>query len=418
MEYRKMPNNGAEVSMLGFGLMRLEDKNDMIDVEFAKDLVEYAVEHGINYFDTAYGYGDGSGSSEKALGEIIDKIGCRDSVYLSTKLYRESVASRDDMEKMFSEELNNFKTDHIDYYYIHNVISYQNILDLKDMGLFEFLDEKRMKGQIINVGFSFHGPYEDFEKVIDEYDWDMTLLQYNYLDVNAQAGIRAIELASSRDMGVFIMEPLKGGILADFMPKQAHDIITQSGIQRDNVDLALSWIFNTPGITCVLSGMKELDMVKQNIQIVENYGNNPLTDAELEVIEEVKGVFDEIIKIPCTSCDYCAPCPQGVEISAIFQLYNDKYIFPDKRCLGVHPSYIIYAAIVLGIMDSPFDGSLCIDCGLCKRKCPQQLDIPELLKQIDDSFDGKQIKELSPILTEIFKSKEMTNILESLEPIF
>ena len=413
-----MPNNGAEVSMLGFGLMRLEDKNDMIDVEFAKDLVEYAVEHGINYFDTAYGYGDGSGSSEKALGEIIYKIGCRDSVYLSTKLYRESVASRDDMEKMFSEELNNFKTDHIDYYYIHNVISYQNILDLKDMGLFEFLDEKRMKGQIINVGFSFHGPYEDFEKVIDEYDWDMTLLQYNYLDVNAQAGIRAIELASSRDMGVFIMEPLKGGILADLMPKQARDIITQSGIQRDNVDLALSWIFNTPGITCVLSGMKELDMVKQNIQIVENYGNNPLTDDELEVIEEVKGVFDEIIKIPCTNCDYCAPCPQGVEISAIFQLYNDKYIFPDKRCLGVHPSYIIYAAIVLGIMDSPFDGSLCNECGICKRKCPQQLDIPKLLKQIDDSFYGKQIKELSPILTEIFKSKEMTDILESLEPIF
>lgn len=166
MEYRKIINNDDEISLLGFGLMRLEDDDDMINVESAVEQIEYAVKNGINYFDTAYAYGDGSGSSEKALGEMIEKLNCREKIYISTKMDREAIQSRDDMEKMFADELNNLKTDYIDYYYIHNVISYQNILDLKENGLFEFIEDKKRKGQIINIGFSFHGPYEDFKKVL------------------------------------------------------------------------------------------------------------------------------------------------------------------------------------------------------------------------------------------------------------
>lgn len=294
----------------------------------AKQIIEYAIANGINYFDTAYAYGDGEGSSEKAISTIIDELNCRNKVYLSTKMDRTVIESRDDMEEMFAEELDNLKSDYIDYYYIHNVISYQNILDLKEMGLFDFIEDKKQKGQIKNMGFSFHGPYDDFKKVIDEYDWDMTLLQYNYLDTNIQAGIKGIKLASQRKMGVFIMEPLKGGMLADKMPPKASEIIEKSDIQRTNADLALSWVLNTPEVTCVLSGMNQLDMVKENIQIANNYKNNPLTEKELNVIENTKKMLHEIIKIPCTCCDYCLPCPKEIEISEIFDLYNKKYLFP------------------------------------------------------------------------------------------
>lgn len=391
--------------------MRLEDEDDMIDPELAEELIEYAIDNGINYFDTAYGYGDASGSSEKTIGNVIDKLNCRDKINISTKMYRDSINSREDMERMFAEELNNFKTDYIDYYYIHNVISYQHILELKEYGLFDFIEDKKQKRQIINIGFSFHGSYEDFKKVINEYDWDMTLLQYNYLDRDVQAGIKGIKLASERGMGVFIMEPLKGGALAGNMPPNAQKIIDDSEIKRSNADLALNWLYSNPEITCVLSGMTELDIVKENINITNNYINNPLTDIDLKVIDNVRDVLLDLTKIGCTNCEYCMPCPQEVEIPLIFELYNNTYLFPDKKIYGIHNSQILYSIDLIG---NGHDGSKCVECGLCTTKCPQQLPIFELLKQVDEEFHGKDFRQLTPFIDKLLEDEEFTEKLELL----
>jgi len=401
MEYRTVKKNDDKISLLGFGAMRLIQKNGKIDMDLASQVINYAIDNGINYFDTAFLYG--MGSNEKALGEIILKCGCRNDVYLATKMNRLAIHSRDDMEKMFKQELDNLCTDYIDYYFIHNVISYQDIIDLIDMGLFDFIEDKKSNGQIINIGFSYHGSYGDFEKILELYDWDMTLLQYNYLDNQLQAGLRGIKLAHQKDMGVIIMEPLKGGLLAGTMPKQAQDLIDKSTTQRSNVDLALSWIYDTPELTCVLSGMNTMEMLEENIEITDNFTENPLNPDEKILLEQVKDVILEINKIGCTTCNYCMPCPQQINIPDIFKLYNDKYLFPEDKTHGIHHTYIQYAGNMLGFTGQRHDGALCIDCGLCTSKCPQRLEIPKLLKMVDKSYHGNLLRPIVPVAKKLMK---------------
>ena len=205
MEYRIAPKNGENISLLGFGAMRLKTKGTSVDMELAESQLKYAIDKGINYIDTAYLYGNGSGSNEKALGEILSNLNYRDRVYLSTKMNRMAIHSRKDMDDMFQKQLDNLQTDHIDFYFIHNVISYNDVETLVKLGLLEFIDENKKAGRIINMGFSYHGSYNDFEKIVDMYDWDVTLLQYNYIDSKMQAGLNGIQLAHDTDMAVIIM---------------------------------------------------------------------------------------------------------------------------------------------------------------------------------------------------------------------
>ncbi|MBO7719115.1 MAG: aldo/keto reductase, partial [Methanosphaera sp.] len=314
MMYRTAPKNGEKISMLGFGAMRLKTKGTSVDMDQAREQLKTAIDNGINYIDTAYLYGNGSGSNERALGQILRELDCRDKVYLSTKMNRMAIHSRSDMDTMLEKQLENLQTDHIDFYFIHNVISYDDVAQLEDMGLYEFIEENKKSGRIRNMGFSFHGSYNDFAMIVDDYDWDVTLLQYNYIDNNMQAGLMGIKLAYEHDMAVVIMEPLKGGLLAGIMPREVERLIDESGTKRTNVDLAFSWIFDTPELTCVLSGMNSVDMVKQNIEIANNHSSNPLNDEELELIANMKEKILELNKISCTGCNYCMPCPQDINI--------------------------------------------------------------------------------------------------------
>ncbi|RAP50889.1 MAG: hypothetical protein BZ136_00455 [Methanosphaera sp. rholeuAM74] len=400
MEYRKIAKNNDEISLLGFGAMRLKQEKGKINIELARELIKYAIDHGINYFDTAYLYGDGKGHNEKVLGQIIEELGCRKEVKLSTKLNRMITHTKDAMDKMFEEELSNLRTNYIDYYFIHNVISYEDMQQLINNGLLEFIEERKNSGQIRNMGFSFHGSYEDFEKIIELYDWDMTLLQYNYLDDNMQAGIKGIKLANSKGMGVMIMEPLKGGLLADKIPAKAQEIIDNSNTEKNNVSLALNWVYNTPEVTCVLSGMNTIKMLEENIKLTEN-PHEYLTDDDKKVIKEVKEIIHDLNKISCTSCNYCMPCPQNINIPDIFRLYNDTYLFPENKVFIMHKNTISYAANILGVIGQKHDVSLCTHCGLCQNVCPQRLEIPELLKQADNKFHGRLIRPLTPLIKKL-----------------
>ncbi|RAP54554.1 MAG: hypothetical protein BZ137_01565, partial [Methanosphaera sp. rholeuAM130] len=324
-------------------------------------------------------------------------------VYLSTKMNRMAIHSRDDMDKMLEHQLENLRTDHIDFYFIHNVISYSELKQLVELGLYEFIKENKQNGKIRNMGFSYHGSYNDFERIVEEYDWDVTLLQYNYLDENMQAGIKGIRLANEYGMAVIIMEPLKGGLLAGTMPRDIERQITNSSTKRSNVDLALSWIYDTSEVTCVLSGMNSMDMIKENIQITENHLSNPLNDEENRLIEDIRSLLIDLNKINCTGCNYCMPCPQCINIPDIFKLYNDKYLFPENKKFGIHQNTIRYAANILGVIGNPHDPSLCVDCGLCATKCPQQLEIPKLIRKVNGDFHGKSIKRLIPLIRKVMK---------------
>ena len=403
VEYRKSPKTGVDISLLGFGAMRLISNNGNVDLDLATEQLKYAIDNGINYIDTAYLYGNGSGSNERALGVILDNLGYRDRVFLSTKMNRLVINSKDDMDRMFENQLENLKTDHIDYYFLHNIISYEDLMNLINIGLFDFISERKDKGQIINMGFSYHGSFDDFTKIVNEYDWDVTLLQYNYLDNNIQAGLNGIRLAASHNMAVVIMEPLKGGLLAGKMPLEVEDLISNSGTNRSNVDLALNWVFDTPEITCVLSGMNSLDMVKENIAIVNNHLENPLNEEEKELIKSIKDVILRLNKINCTSRNYCMPCPRGINIPDIFRLYNDKYLFPEDKSYGVHHTFILYAGNILGVTGQAHDSSLCVDCGLCTSKCPQQLDIPRLIRQVDKDYHSGFVRPFIPVIKKLMK---------------
>ena len=359
MVKRLVKKNGDEIFPLGIGAMRLPTKNNSIDRESAQEFILFAIENGVNYIDTAYAYH--GGESESFLGDILSLTGAdgvkyRDKVKLSTKLPSWMVRSREDMDAFLNEQLRKLQTDFIDYYYVHSV-DLSTILRLKDLGLYEFLESARNDGKIRNIGFSYHGSPHEFKTLIDDFPWDMVLVQYNYLDVNAQAGIRGIQYAYENDIAVFVMEPLKGGLLAGELPQEVSALFNEVDSNKSSVDWALSWVFNQKEITCVLSGMGSLDQMKENMAIAERVEIDSLSDAEIEVLDKAQGIFNSMMKINCTGCGYCLPCPRGVNIPDCFNVYNEA------------------------------SAGLCNHCGRCKRLCPQSLDIPNELDRVKSEFE-------------------------------
>ena len=389
MVKRVVKRNGDEIFPLGLGAMRLPTKNNSIDREKAQEFILYAINKGVNYIDTAYAYH--GGESESFLGEILsladnDGVKYRDKVKLSTKLPSWMVRSREDMDAFLNEQLGKLQTASIDYYYVHSV-DLSTILRLKDLGLYEFLEKAKSEGKIKNTGFSYHGSPHEFNELIDDFDWDMVLVQYNYLDVNAQAGIRGIQYAYEKDIAVFVMEPLKGGLLAGELPKDVTDLFDSVDSERSSVDWALSWVLNQKEITCVLSGMGSLEQIKENMAIAERVEVNSLSDEELDILDKAQGIFNSMMKINCTGCGYCLPCPKGVNIPDCFNVYNEKYLF-DKKLLGVFPGAMAnYYMIVGGITNKQSSAGLCNHCGRCKRLCPQSLDIPNELDRVKSEFE-------------------------------
>lgn len=379
MQYRLIQKTGDEISPIGFGAMRLPLKNGKIDRHKASKLIYHAIDNGVNFIDTAYLYGD----SESFLGEILQGK-YRDKVKICTKLPAINVRKYEDMEEILDEQLKRLQRDTIDYYLIH-AVDLKAINRLIKRDLFRFLAKAKKEGKIRHVGFSYHGPKEEFPILIDGYDWDVVMVQYNYFDENVQASMEGIEYAASKGMGVLVMEPLKGGILAGRMPCEVEEIFKKANPNKSTAEWAFEWILNNQNVTCVLSGMNTFEQLNENLAVGERVTPMSMTFEELETVEHVKKVMRDSLKINCSTCGYCMPCPQGVNIPECMKIYNEKYLFNHKGLFN--QSFMDYYQYVGGIMGSSGNAGKCNGCGRCLRKCPQKLDIIKELKKVKKEFE-------------------------------
>jgi predicted aldo/keto reductase-like oxidoreductase len=384
MQMREIEKNGDKISALGFGAMRLPTKTGRIDKESAKKLIYDSIDNGVNFIDTAYPYH--GGASESFLGEILQGE-YRKKVKLCTKMPSWFIKKYEDMEKYLEIQLEKLQTDYIDYYLIHS-LGKGSFEKLKELGVFEFLEDAKAKGKIKNIGFSFHDNVNSFKEIIDAYNWDACLIQYNYLDEQTQAGTEGLKYAHSKGVAVFIMEPLKGGLLAGKVPERTLKIWDKSQVKRSPADWALRWVLNHPEVTCVISGMGEEEQIKENLKVANETLPNSLTGDELKLYGEVKEVYEDLMAVDCTGCGYCMPCPRGVDIPRCFEIYNHKYMFNE----GFRASFL-YLGQLGGVMggDETHAG-LCTDCGKCVKACPQKIDIPERLGDVSKEMGGRGFK--------------------------
>ena len=379
MQNRIIKKTGDEISPLGFGAMRLPIKNGRIDRTKARELIFYAIDNGVNFIDTAYLYGD----SESFLGEVLtDEY--KSKVRLCTKLPSINVRKYEDMENFLNEQLKRLNVDCIDYYLIH-AVDLKAFRRLVKKDLIEFINKAKNEGKIKNIGFSYHGPKDEFETIVDSYDWDVVMVQYNYFDENVQASMEGIEYAASKGLGIFVMEPLKGGILAGKMPKEAEEIFKKADPNKSTAQWAMQWVLNNRNITCVLSGMNGFDQLKENLEIANVTTPLSMSFEEMETVELVKRVMRNSLKINCSTCGYCMPCPQGVNIPECIKIYNEKYLFEHKGL--INESLIDYYQYVGGIMGNSGNAGKCNGCGKCLRKCPQKLDIISEMKKVKKEFE-------------------------------
>ncbi len=402
MLYRKIPKNGDELSVLGFGCMRLPQKkgspgDGKIDEERAKKQILYAIDNGINYFDTAMLYH--MGASELFLGRVfID--GHRDKVKLATKLPPFYVNKPGDMEHLLNAQLKKLNTDYIDYYLIH-AVERNNWDKMKSFGVLEFLEKAKKDQRILNTGFSFHGDRETFKEVIDAYDWEICQIQYNYLDEQNQAGRRGLKYAASKDIGVIIMEPLRGGNITRKIPSEAKSIWAQAENKRTPAEWALRWIWNHPEVSVVLSGMNEEAHIEENIRIANEAYPESLKENELQLITSVRKKYNELMKVGCTGCHYCMPCPSGVNIPICFETYNNAHMFGNVRSAKMQ-----YLVFLSGVAGEPAGASLCEKCGECEEACPQNLSIQENLEQVVKEFEGKWLKPTAWLVKRVMAFKK------------
>lgn len=371
MNYRK-DRYGNELSQLGFGCMRFTRKGAQIDYEKAEREIMYAVENGVNYFDTAYAYP----GSEECLGRILDENGVRDRVNIATKLPQYLIRSMKGVEKTFAEELSRLRTDHIDYYLMHMFTDLSEWEKLKAMGIEDWIAARKADGSIRQIGFSYHGDTDMFLKILNAYDWDFCQVQYNYLDENSQAGRRGVEAAAEKGIPVIIMEPLRGGKLVN-LPVDALRALRESGRGYTPAELGLRWLWDQSGVTVVLSGMNSSEMVQENIRIASDAAPGSFTEKDHGLVDSVRRIIKEKEKVGCTGCRYCMPCPQGVDIPGTFHYYNLMYIEGKKT--GVRMEY----ARNVGLQKDAGFASKCIGCGKCEQHCPQSIPIREKLKEAD-----------------------------------
>jgi len=367
MQYRK-DRYGNEISILGFGCMRLSRKDGHVDMEKAVSEIRAAYEAGINYYDTAWSYGD----NEAVMGEIFGRLGIRDSIFIATKLPQYRVTKTEDFERYFSEELERLQTDHVDYYLMHMMNDALSYRRLKDLGLEEWLREKQEKGQIRQVGFSYHGNPDCFAELLDERDWDLCQIQYNYMDENSQAGKTGLRYAAKKGLPVIIMEPLRGGKLAQ-LPAEAQKLLDSYPVKRSPAAWSFSWLWDQPEVTCVLSGMNSMEMLTENIRTAGEAKTGMLTDEDRALLAGVLQEIGKKMKVGCTGCRYCMPCPRGVNIPGIFKTYNDYYSMSRFHALREYFMCNHLRREKTGLTN-------CIGCHACEKKCPQGIAIAQELK--------------------------------------
>lgn len=376
MRYRPFGRLNWQVSALGFGAMRLptlEEDGNAIDEELAMRMVRYAIDHGVNYIDTAYTYH--GGQSEPFLGRALQD-GYRQRVRLATKLPTWLVQQADDFDRYLDEQLSRLQTDHIDFYLLHN-LKLPVWPHMRDLKVVSRAEKALSDGRIGHLGFSFHDRFEVFKQILDEYDgWTFCQIQYNFMDVEYQAGRRGLEYASDKGLAVVVMEPVRGGRLARNIPPAIQSIWDSAPARRTPAEWALQWVWNQPEVAVALSGMSAMEHVVQNLESADRSAPGSLSEAELAIFPLVRDKYRELCPIPCTDCRYCMPCPSGVNISRIFEVYNDAVMYdaPD------------FGRFLYGLLPEGQQASACIECGECLTKCPQGIDIPQWLKQAHDKL--------------------------------
>lgn len=344
--------------------MRFTKKGNRFDKEKAERELMEAINSGVNYLDTAYIYQ----GSEVLLGEILEKNGCRDRVNLATKLPQYLIKSEAALDRYFNEQLSRLRTDHIDYYLMHMLTDIAAWEKLVRLGIKEWILRKKADGEIRNIGFSFHGNTEMFLKILDAYDWDFCQIQYNYMDEHTQAGKKGLKAAADKGIPVIIMEPLRGGKLVELLPEAAKRRIAGDPKHRTPAELALQWLWDQPEVTCVLSGMNSLDMVKENVKTASGIKAGEFKKEDFDLVGAVKSEIQKTMKVGCTGCGYCMPCPKGIDIPAAFRCYNRMYA--EQKNSGRHE----YLQITAFQKEMSLPES-CVKCGKCESRCPQHIKI-------------------------------------------
>ena len=376
MNYRE-DRYGNQLSVLGFGCMRFPKNAGLIDMAETEREILTAIDGGVNYFDTAYIYP----GSEAALGEILERNHLRDRVYIATKLPHYLIKSRDAMEKLFAEELRRLRTDHVDYYLMHMLTDTATWERLKALGIENWLREKKESGAIRQVGFSYHGNSEMFCRLIDARDWDFCQIQYNYMDEHSQAGRRGLHYAHSKGIPVVIMEPLRGGKLVSRLPEEAKKIFAGYEVRHTPAQWAFRWLWNQTEVTVVLSGMNSDEMIRDNIHTASTTSVGELTQADEAMLRNVVRAINARMKVGCTGCGYCMPCPQNVDIPGTFAAYNRKYQE------GAFHGFRDYMMCTM-IRKNSTAASNCVRCGKCEKHCPQHIAIRDELQNAQKALEG------------------------------
>jgi len=372
LQYRQFGNTDWKVSALGFGCMRLPTHDDVpmssdINEEEAIKMIRYAIDEGVNFMDTAYPYH--KGASEVVLGKAL-KDGYREKVRLCTKSPLFAIEKEDDFERCLHEQLERLKEDYIDYYLLHgiNYNRWHNLI--KDFSLLEKAEKARQEGLIGHIGFSFHDSYPVLKEVIDAYPWAMCLLQYNYLDVQTQAGTKGVKYAASRGVPVAVMEPLKGGKLAD-PPQPVREMLEEAAPGRPPCDWALQWLWDQPEVSVVLSGMSTMEQVKANLASADKSGINTLSHREKSLLEEeVHHKLNQLFLVSCTGCHYCMPCPEKVNIPLFLEIFNDGYAYDNLE--KKRSTYERFGKRAQN----------CTACRECEDKCPQGIEISQWMARV------------------------------------
>ena len=374
MGYRPFGREKKLVSQLGFGCMRLPQANGSIDRQEAARCVHWAIDHGVNYLDTAYPYH--GGDSETFVGEVTQGT-IRDKVLIATKLPVWKVQEKADIQTIFDEQRSKLHTDFIDVYMLH-AVNHGSWTKMRDMGIQQWLRDQQGSGNLGDVGFSFHGPLADFQKIVDEFtEANFCQIQYNIVNEDVQAGTEGLNYAAKKGLSLIIMEPLLGGSLC-VPPPKVKALYEESGLNP--VEEALRWIWNKPEVSLLLSGMSTFEQVTQNVELASSSPAGCLSEMEAGIIQRVQKTYKELKAIPCTACGYCVPCPQGVKIPQNFGMYNDIEIYGETR---IRPNQNRYAK-----MADEERASSCIACGECEELCPQDIPISDWMPKVDRRLSG------------------------------
>ncbi|SHI02771.1 hypothetical protein SAMN02745823_02004 [Sporobacter termitidis DSM 10068] len=366
MQYRSDPKSGNALSILGFGCMRFPRNLSQIDMNKTEKLVLKAIENGVNYFDTAYIYG----GSEEALGTIVHKNNVRDRIFIATKLPHAKCQRYEDFDALFKTQLERLRTDYIDYYLIHNLSDTKSWQRLRELGIEKWIADNKASGKIRQIGFSFHGMYDEFLSLLDAYDWDFCQIQYNYVNTHYQAGTAGLQKAAEKGIPVMIMEPLLGGKLANGLPQKAINQFKAANTALSPAAWAFRWLWDQREVFVVLSGMNDDAQLSENLELADRSVSGMLSDEEHRLFESVTEAFRASYKIPCTGCNYCMPCPQGINIPACFSAYNMSYTVGFLS--GLQQYITSTGASNPNANHSP---GHCIKCGKCEKHCPQHIQI-------------------------------------------